>query len=756
MKKAQISMFVIVGAIILVAALLIFFLARGKTDIDPKPDITLETRPAVELVEVCLSSSAERAIRLVGENGGTLNPPPVRYPPYRSESVLLGPTSIPYWRHLTDCSNPSGCEELYQPPLCKPGNKYCFGTKEGENSIQESMEQYIEATIEDCINDFRQLGDQYDIVSTGEPDVSVVFSEGSTQFTLNYPIIIESLATSDTIEYENYLVSLDVDLLNMYRFAEEIIDFARETNYYETQTMNLVTIYSGLESELPPTDQIQFFSSNYGPWIQSDVKDILENDLLPLMGIVRFINTKNFRPLGENSDMGVYEQYADGIYRTMTPKTSDNIYPFNVYHHYLYEPIFLQIGEGKEVIQGKTLTEPENPILQMAGLFFKDYRFDYYISYPLVVSINDDKALNGDGYDFQFAIEVNVRNNVPGYQNFTHVDLPGNRLLGLGDFRLPQVMTIKTEDRLTGEPLDDVTISYVCGNEYALGVTRLNGNNEAVLETTLPYCEFGGYLRYQKLGYLGEAIQHNHLDETPETTFTFKLWPVKEKEIIIRKRSFSNITAIENAGAQAMYLYESAYSVLEESDLVLLNVERKPNTPYDTSVPMVGFLKAETSSTSVKYSIEQSILDGYEQGLYTEEEKNILLADISLMDDEVTEPAEKYYMEFVPGTFTLDATLLDKDGLYVPADVMEVDSDLITEIIMGDQDVDLPEQNFSTWVMGGMNYEMTISPAQLYRDDPIIIYVLEMNKPENWADLLSIMSLEEFIARYGYLAIPIY
>ena len=87
---------------------------------------------------------------------------------------------------------------------------------------------------------------------------------------------------------------------------------------------------------------------------------------------------------------------------------------------------------------------------------------------------------------------------------------------------------------------------------------------------------------------------------------------------------------------------------------------------------------------------------------------------------------------------------------------MNTDSGLLTEILFGNQDVDLPEQNFSTWITGGMNYEMTISPAQLYRDDPIIIYVLEMKKPESWADLLSVVSLEDFEDRYGYLAIPEY
>jgi hypothetical protein len=69
---------------------------------------------------------------------------------------------------------------------------------------------------------------------------------------------------------------------------------------------------------------------------------------------------------------------------------------------------------------------------------------------------------------------------------------------------------------------------------------------------------------------------------------------------------------------------------------------------------------------------------------------------------------------------------------------------------------EFPEQNFSTWVTGGSKLNFSMSPAQVYRDEPLIIYVLEQEKPTAWVEFLDRIELEELQEQYKLLLDPKY
>lgn len=765
-RRGQVTIFVIIGLIILLAAALFFFLNKDISEDKPGldvPDVSLEARPAVELIQRCLLNSAEKGLREIGRQGGTLNPPDVGYPPHRGEAVLFTPDVIPYWRYLTDCENPSGCEVIFEPGLCAPGNKYCDGMPTAEDNIQSTLENYIDEDIESCIRNFEDIGQQYDITIDGVPKSEVVFSEGVTHVFLNYPITITSMSTDNIQELEDYRVEVDVDMYDMYKLANEILNFARDSDYYERQTMNLIAAYADIDSPyLPPIDEVQFFSGAAGPWVQEEVRETLQYDLLPFMSLVRFANTKNNVPLREDDKtLDEYKKYSDGFYASFMPKTSDTIYRnFDVYHNYLYEPIYSKVGDGSTLIKGTSLVDIEPGIVSaIFQIFLKDYRFSYDVSYPLVISIEDEDAFNGAGYSFQFAIEVNVRNNMPGYTNFTYVNVPTTKSLDLETLHLPYNMTIITSDKYTQESLSDVAVSYVCGNEYDLGATK-QSSEDSRLVTTMPYCEYGGFIKFNKDGYLGTSIPFNNRDNGSDQTFNVDLWPLKEKEIIVQKRTANNINDIQNAGTDAMWMYDSAYENISSNDMALVNIQRYEETPYDDPVPMISFIRYVTQDTidfDTTTSTKEAIELGYQEGYYTEEERNELIAAVDEGKTSFT-PKSTYTMKLAPGTYSLDATLVDKAGLYLAAETVELDDvDWVTKLVVPDAtEFDFPEQNFSSWVTGGAKLNFTMSPAQVYRDDPIIVYVLEQTKPTNWPEFMDMPELDSLISSYKFLLDPKY
>jgi hypothetical protein len=772
MKKGQVTLFVIIGAIILLAATLYFTLSSSLQEGEPGVDVvdvSLETRPTFDVVKQCLNKVSLDGLRLLGNQGGWIEFPGMTYNdlPYASDIVSFTPYKIAYWRHLYECGNYKYCEESNRPPLCKPGSgATCASSNTGDYSIQEQLENYIDQNLEPCLDNFNSLSDQYQIEVKGKPKSEVIFAPKGTRVLLNYPLEIKSLKSDNTRELEDYGVDFNINFAEMYNFASSILNYGKQVNFYERQTMNLVTIYSGLNEPLPPTSDVQFFNPETKIWVQPEVKEILQYDLLPFMSLINFMNAKNYYPIYEERE-DEYTKYSDGIYMGMNPKLGDDNtqYPYNVYHQYTYNPIYVKVGNGNTLIKPSNLEVESNIIMKFAGLFMKDYRFKYDIRYPLVITINDDEALNGEGFDLNFAVEVNVRNNVPAYNNFTNLNIDAPYQTGIANLevRLPQNITITSYDKYLSTPLQDVLVSYVCGREYDFGVTKLNSKGQATFTTTLPYCEIGGYLKFTKKGYAGTTLAYDNKLDGKNAEFTAELWPLQEKEIIILKRTPEDISAIQIAGGDAMVLYDQLYSTLENNEVAMINIENQKSNPYDETIPTMGFLKYQqpqttaTQTTGTSPNTIQAIEKAFQEGTIDGETRNQLMEEINKLDP-VTESftgQDKYTLELSPGTYDLDISLFNYNGTYIPSDTIDpCEGDLITELICNEDPVTLPEQNFTTWLSGGIKLNLTLNPATIYSDKKIILYVLEMPLPQSWDDMQELQEIEQYQEDKLFFAIP--
>ncbi|MFP4645477.1 MAG: hypothetical protein ACLFNB_02420 [Candidatus Woesearchaeota archaeon] len=751
-NKAQITVFVIIGAVLLLSVALFIFLNQDIQSDKPAvdvPDVSLEARPVNELITQCLETTSEEALYKVGLQGGYTEPLAASHPPHEGEAVEYTPFSVPYWRHLTDnkCSNPSGCDATNQPELCDSVSDTCnydATSRTSSESIEENLEQYVLDNIDSCIDDFSSL-DMYEIEENGDPSVNTILANGKTDFVLNYPIEIRSLTQEgNKKEVERFRASFDVDLVNMYRFADEIMAYEREYNIYETKTMDLVNMYAGLDSELPPTSELRFFKSQKGPWIQTRVKQLLQSEVLPYMVLMSVMNSDNPMIIQRNNESDPYNPYSQGIYQGFVFGTSEKKYPFNVNHKYLFSPIHLMIDNGDQLIRGKDLMPSGNSdtgamldvFFDMASLGLTDYRFQYDISYPLVIEITDQEALNGKGYTFQFATEVNVRNNEPGYDNFTQITYPTELKSNIGDyhFRPEQNVTIKTYDKHTEEPLEDVTVSYTCGDEYDIGTTVMNDDGVARMTERFPYCEFGGFITVKKLGYMGTSVNYNNLQNGDNEEFEIGLWPTKEKDVIVKARSPDNISELENNPQDFMLNYADAAHLLNKDQNAFLIINREPTTPYDTSVPVVGFAQFVGKNSSV-YSdmnksfeqLDRNLDDIYDSGDMSLEESQ--LADKSLEESKTSfqeisesdlEKMQSHTMEFVPGNYSVDLTLLNNKQI----SLKEYD----------DGDVEYSPINLTTWLQGSNNLTFTLTEEEVYNNDSITFFVLEMPLPVAWTE----------------------
>ena len=79
-NKAQVSIFIILGSIMLIAAGLIFFTSTIETE-DIAPEVLIaaqivpvELDPLANFITECLDDTSTRGLKLIGEHGGYIDP----------------------------------------------------------------------------------------------------------------------------------------------------------------------------------------------------------------------------------------------------------------------------------------------------------------------------------------------------------------------------------------------------------------------------------------------------------------------------------------------------------------------------------------------------------------------------------------------------------------------------------------------------------------------------------------------------------
>ncbi|MEM4637922.1 MAG: hypothetical protein QXK76_02785 [Candidatus Woesearchaeota archaeon] len=759
-NKAQVTIFVLLGLVILIAIAIFFYSKKSLLYVKPPVDnieVTDEIKPIQLFVLNCLKENSKEALIKIGQNGGYINVSRMKVSPipYDSDALVFEPQIMPYWYYVRPCRESSiGCVDSLKPPLCDEKD-YCVINSKGPYSIEEQLSKYIESEIGKCLN-FKDFEDLFEI-KKGKLNVNTIILDNAVEFQLKYPLEIISKSSGKKAKIEYFVERHNLRLKDIYILATDITQTEIDTNFLELQTMNLISIYSGLDkNKLPPLSNIQL-STNIITWTKTSVKEVLMNDVLPFMSFIRFMGTNNDWQI-MSTDTSDYSIYADGIYHSMEYNINNKTYDLKANVIYPYSDIYLDFG-GSEILKPREFN-PEYPLMKAIGMFIKEYKFKYDISYPLIVSISDPYAFNGEGYTFNYALEVNIRKNVPVKGNISVVNIGGTGSIRLDSEtqKVNRLITVKTINKMTKEPLEGVRIYYRCGDQYLIGETYLK-NNEAVLTEKYPFCELGGQIVYEKEGFMGSAIDYDNKEGDDAKEFMLELWPIVEKKIMVYKRTPLNVQAIQTGRLSAL---NSQLTPLSENETVFISITREKSNPYEQDVPLVGFLTISGEKyIQVNTVNEQKALINklYSEGKITKTVRDELLAELSQLND--TKTIESLdIIDLVPGRYVLDAFMIYNGNITIPKEIRKicvgVEINILgTKICTNPKDIELPEQKFNNWMNGGAKINFTLTQNDVYgKKDKIIIYVLEQPIPYNWRMLEAYKSIEEYQKGKEYLLKP--
>ncbi|MEM2915892.1 MAG: hypothetical protein QXT19_00835 [Candidatus Woesearchaeota archaeon] len=264
MKKAQLTLTIIMGVILLLAAVTVIWLGTQTATLQTEPEAgeqrlrQVAVQPVREYIQSCLDITTMAGLELLGKQGGVLYKmqggltPDVqpmeegsRYVEYEGINVsyvitrpvqdigtlyYAEPDEYPFpsFPYVFNQTTGSVIKEFYGgyygksllPPLFKPG----------KDSIQEQLESYIRFNLPKC-TDWKTFAAQGLSITAGRPDVSVMIAENITQIEaeqfltvlVKWQVNITDLTTNRNTTLDQFSLSYPVHLAKFYLFVQGIV-----------------------------------------------------------------------------------------------------------------------------------------------------------------------------------------------------------------------------------------------------------------------------------------------------------------------------------------------------------------------------------------------------------------------------------------------------------------------------------------------------------------------------------------------------
>jgi len=520
-KKAQLTIFIIIGIVLLFSAATILYIKQSITQYKPPIEsieqVSAELQPIQNYVTECLDMIAKEAIRKAGTQGGYLDVSNILFndaDPTSGEGISMSPGSeikIPYWYYMKSANN---CEEKCvfaskQPSLYR---KTGFG-----NSIEEQIDKYIEQKLSSCTREFTSFEAQgFDVQESSIKAITTI-TKTNVFVQLNYPLTIIREGVSEKIS--KFTVRIPINLGKFYDLAAELTQKEISTSFLGFMAINLIDVYSGTdENKLPPLVDYVFGKPSKEMWLHRDVKSKLEELLMIYTSALQATGTDNFKG---NYYEGT-DQFAEGLY-SLFILPLNNTHQSNAEFTYLsWWPTYLKVtpSEG-ELIKPDSAANFDSIISSFGINVFK---FSYDVSYPVLITLSDSESMDGEGFVFQFALESNIRNNRQIQSDTSLISYsgrPAQTLVCDIDNYNSNNVTVEVIDSLTKKPVEGAAVYFSFGNEACfIGETKLSDfdlsnnkitgaaindiNKKAILKSKMPVGI--GALVISKDGYITKTV----------------------------------------------------------------------------------------------------------------------------------------------------------------------------------------------------------------------------------------------------------
>ncbi len=778
-RKGQVTVFIIVGIVILFATAGIIYLTKTVTlsqfeDVkDPIiASVPAQFQPIQLYVEGCLKDVGKSGLVILGEQGGYIYPDVVgkfsRKDMTNGEGIELGDVKVPYWHYnVNENKNPQVAYSTLKPKLKAKDDPVM--------SVEAQLGRFVKEHIDSCLGNYGSFVKEGFVVSSGEgsgdakgeelaipTEVEVVVAANTVNFWLKRTVKVKK--SDVTAEMEEFYVKIPLQLQKYYAVAEEITSVEQNHSFLERQALDLITTYSGVDREkLPPTEAVTFEVVPTVFWQQKMVKEDVRALLVSYVSALRYMGADNFYRYdylgGENGKRDEIVADLSELYQ----KNYDNmILPLELgggleinFDYFGWEP-YVVINNGG----GQIKPEPSTVHYNILDFSMQHYYNTYDISYPVLVTIRDAQAFDSEGYNFVIALESNIRNNNVVKSNYIQpvpITALEKSMTCDEDKRDTELVKTIVIDSSTFEPLEAVQIGFDVANDDTcmMGATDKAGE----LETKYPTV-YGGVMSFSKENYLPSYYPVDMYKFTKQKGVVglavqglsdrfVPLHKMKTIKVSVRKKMMTKCLREVPESIDMSKVATSGFSPFHLSAIGAVNTGEKAECFGQglfkgTGQPIVAYKPDFLEQIHSWQFVDVA------RKLEDDEQATIVLnrvADLipGVTSDEfsgaVTLQGENVgEMKLVPGIYEVMGFLTSEDELVIPAEKRYSSGVAQTFGCMNFDGCEIPfdEQRLKKvplgqlqWDVSGMYFEITLE--QLYNANELTFYVLgfdEKNVPE--------------------------
>jgi hypothetical protein len=529
-RKGQITIFIILAIVIIFSLAVYLYLKQKGTSMEESKgpvieNVPFELQPLNSFVETCIVQVSTDGLEKLGLQGGYIEPLEFGFKvnpakPTDGDAIEFLPGSdlvVPYWFYMkSDNKCSAGCEFAYNRPQ--------LYRSQGEPSIEGQLDAYVNKNLAACLGDFASFTAQgYTVEIIGPPKTQTTVFKEDIGFFVEYPLKV----IKDGREHylERFFIRVPLNLKSIYEQASLITNLQSRYQFLEKDLLNMIVGYSRLDSsKLPPMAATDFEFGGGKAWPKYNVGKNINEILSIYIPSLQVYGSASRQPVSLGGD-----KLREGLYNTGMLVINDTTYPeLEVTFNYLdFWPVYFDLNCEGEICKPESAS---SNIMALIGV--QRYNFLYDISFPVVVSVYDPRALNLKGYEFQFMLEGNVRDNEPmdnSYVPLMSAFVTDSSMVCDLNKRNSGNVTINVKNALDQKPLDNVEVTFTCTQESCpIGKTR-NG----ILDTEFPVC-MGGIVGLFKEGYLGKS-EFLTTELQTEQTIDAELMPKTTLDFFVEK-----------------------------------------------------------------------------------------------------------------------------------------------------------------------------------------------------------------------------
>jgi len=348
-KRGQVTIFVII-AIILVVAVALFFVLRDSFGVISIPE---SIQPAYSHFLSCVESEAQTGINVLESRGGYIELPEFEpgssYMPFSSQLMFLG-NPIPYWYYVS-------------------GNNLEKEQIPSREEMEEQLANFVEDNIRKC-----EFGDYYEEgfeITLGEPSVDVNILEDKVR--INLEMDTNFVKGNDSALVNGHEVEVDSMLGGLYDSAKAIYDYEQSTLFLEEYGIDVLYSYAPVDGvEISCAPEIWDASEVFG-----NLREALQENTMVLQNGGEGYFSVNL-PVNEEVNFMTSPNWPNAF--SVDPSDESLL---------VAEPIGNQQG------------------LSVLGFCYTPYHFVYDMKYPILIQVQNGEEI------FQFPVAVVIDSNNP-------------------------------------------------------------------------------------------------------------------------------------------------------------------------------------------------------------------------------------------------------------------------------------------------------------------------------------------------------